>query len=343
MVAIMGCVLGIAASVGYFRSHPVAATLHVSDAPVHGGGADAVDVAATLGPAVGTIIARQQGGNAGLGSGFVIAHDNRVSYLLTNNHVVEGSNDLHVVMPSGHNLAAGVVGTDKLDDLAVVSVPETSLPVAVFASSSQLKVGQAVIAIGSPLGNEGSVTKGVISALHRTISAGGGTGSATETLEDVMQTDASINRGNSGGPLADVNGRVVGVNVAIAGDASNIGFSIPSDLAEVVAEQLIAHQAVQHPFLGVGYLTSIEAIEAGRGFDGAGVLVTDVRAGTPASKAGFQSGDVLTAVDGIDLANGETLGGLLQRHRVDDTVHLSVRRGGKTLTLVATLTERPGE
>lgn len=316
------------------------ATMLVDDSPARTGNGDAVSVAQQLGPAVGTIIAKEPSGDA-LGSGFVIGHDGSLSYLLTNNHVVAGATALHVVMPGGRNLTASVVGTDSFDDLAVVSVPDGSLPVATFGSSAQLKVGQSVVAIGSPLGNQGSVTMGVISALHRTITAGSDSSGQTENLQDVLQTDASINRGNSGGPLADAEGRVVGVNVAIAGNSNNIGYSIPADLAQQVARELIAHEKVEHPFLGVSYLTSIEAVEAGQGFDGAGVLVRDVSSGSPAAKAGFQKNDILQAVGGVSIDNGATLGGLIQQHRVGDTVDFTVKRGGNVIHLQATLTDRP--
>jgi putative serine protease PepD len=311
--------------------------------PVQAGTNNVVAVAQQLGPAVATVIARQPGSStsASLGSGFVFAHDSSTSYLLTNNHVVTGSHDLHVLMPNANAYTATLVGADSLDDLAVVSVPDGSLPMATFGDSSQLKAGQTVIAIGSPLGNQGSVTSGVVSALHRTISAGGDTGTASETLQDVLQTDAPINPGNSGGPLADVEGRVVGVNVAIAGNANNIGYSIPSNLARVVGADLVMHQKVGHPFLGITYRDAIAAIEAGQGFNGPGVLVTTVRGGTPASQAGFQTGDILVAVDGVTIDNGQTLGGLIQSKKVGQQVTFTVRRGGQTLSLKATLVERP--
>jgi S1-C subfamily serine protease len=181
----------------------------------------------------------------------------------------------------------------------------------------------------------------VISALHRTITASGETGASSETLEDVLQTDASINPGNSGGPLADTTGNVVGVNVATAGNATNIGYSIPADLARYVAETLIAHQKVQHPFLGIGYLTSIDAIENGTGFNGPGVYVKSISPGTPAAKAGFAAGDILVAIDGTPIDNGRTLGGLIQPHKVGDSIVCTVHRGSQTLTLNATLVERP--
>jgi putative serine protease PepD len=340
----VGLAVGAVGTVAFTRgmggsSHT--ATLLVNDTPARQGGAgNAVSVAQQLGPAVGTIIAKAASASA-LGSGFVIGHDGSVSYLLTNNHVVTGATDLHVVMPGGRNLKAGIVGTDAFDDLAVVSVPDGSLPVATFGPSAKLVVGQAVVAIGSPLGNEGSVTEGVISALHRTITAGSDVGGQTENLQDVLQTDASINRGNSGGPLADTDGRVIGVNVAIAGNSSNIGYSIPSDLAQQVARALISHEKVPHPFLGVSYLTSIEAVEAGQGFDGPGVLIRDVSAGSPAAKAGFQKNDILVAVAGASIDNGATLGGLIQQHKVGDSVDFTVKRGGTTMHLSASLSDRP--
>jgi putative serine protease PepD len=316
------------------------AEVQVNGSPAKAPTVAAVDVANRLGPAVGTIIATLSG-STGLGSGFVIAKDSSVSYLVTNNHVVTGATSLHVVMPDGQQFTAKLVGTDSLDDIAVVSVPSTALPQATFGTSSNLTVGEAVIAIGSPLGDQGSVTVGVISALHRTITASGETGSSSETLEDVLQTDASINPGNSGGPLADTAGNVVGVNVATAGNATNIGYSIPADLARYVSETLIAHKKVQHPFLGIAYYTSIDAIEQGTPFTGPGVLVHGVSAGTPAAQAGFKVGDILVAIDGVSIDKGLTLGGLIQPHKVGDTISCTVRRGSQTLTLHATLEERP--
>ena len=344
LMLIAGLIIGGAAAFGATRATAPggSVTINVDNTPIHASTGNSEGVAQLLVPAVGTIIARTGGSSsASLGSGFVIAHTGGVSYLVTNNHVVTGSTDLHVVMPNGDAFVATLVGADKLDDIAVVSVPSGSLPAATLSDSSQLHVGQPVVAIGSPLGNASSVTAGVVSALHRTITAGGENATSSETLEDVLQTDASINPGNSGGPLADVHGRVVGVNVAIAGSSTNIGYSIPANLARQVASELIAHQKVQHPFLGIGYLDAIDAIEAGRGFNGAGVLVTQVTAGTPASAAGFQANDILVAIDGVNIENGQTLGGLIQDKHDGQKIMCTVRRGGSTTTLVATLEERP--
>ena len=342
---VIGLVVGGGAAYGATRLSDTGSTVHIAvdTTPVKVPTNNTVGVAKALVPAVGTIIARQGGSSTGasLGSGFVIANTGSTSYLVTNNHVVTGSSDLHLVMPDGAAFTATLVGTDTLDDLAVVSVPSGSLPLATFGDSAQLSVGQTVIAIGSPLGNQSSVTSGVISALHRTISASGDTASSSETLEDVLQTDASINPGNSGGPLADVQGRVVGVNVAIAGNSTNIGYSIPSDLARQVASALIAHQKVQHPFLGIGYLDAINAVEAGRGFNGAGVLITTVSPNTPAAQAAVQTGDILVAIDGVAIDNGQTLGGLIQSKQVGQSITLTIKRAGQMLMLHATLEERP--
>ena len=341
---LLGLIAGGGAVYGVTRVTEPSGTvsIKVDTTPVHAITGNAEGVARQLIPEVGTIIARTGSStSASLGSGFVIGNSGGTSYLVTNNHVVSGSNDLHVAMPNGGAFTAMLVGTDSLDDLAVVSVPSGSLPVATFGDSAQLQVGQSVIAIGSPLGNQSSVTAGVLSALHRTITASGENATSSETLEDVLQTDASINPGNSGGPLADVQGRVIGVNVAVAGSSTNIGYSIPANLAREVAQALIAHQKVQHPFLGVAYLDSIDAIEAGQGFDGPGVLVTQVTANTPAAAAGFAAKDILVAIDGVNIDNGQTLGGLIQSHHDGDRIMCTVKRGGRTVTLTATLEERP--
>jgi putative serine protease PepD len=314
-------------------------TVNDGDLP-HG---SAVDVAKALGPTVGTVIATEPGGENAIGSGFVIAHTRSLSYLLTNQHVVSGAQSVHVAMPNGQTDTATVVGSDAFDDLAVISVPDPKLPVAQFGKSSTLRVGQTVIAIGSPLGNTGSVTQGVISALHRTIKAGSSSGNSSETLQDVLQTDAAIDPGNSGGPLADAAGRVIGVNVAYAGSNNRIGYSIPSDLADVVAQRLIKGQKVQHPFLGISYLTGTDAVQSGRGFDGPGVLVTQVQAKSPAESAGIKVDDIIVAVDGTDIDNGQTLGGLISTKKVGQTVSFRINRKGSASTVQATLIERPGE
>ena len=332
------------------RSSSTKATLAVNTATLNPTAqGSAVSVAAALDPAVATIVVttsvqnRFGGTSTGTaeGSGFVISNAGGTSYLLTNNHVVDGADTVQVILSSGRTLTGTVVGTDSIDDLAVVSVPDGSLPQVVFGRSADLQVGQSVVAIGSPLGNQNSVTSGVISALHRSITAGDQGSSSTENLSDVLQTDAAINPGNSGGPLADLAGRVIGVNVATSSNGTNVSFAIPSDEAQQVAQDLINHRTVDHPFLGIGFLTPLDAAENGRSFAGPGVLVTQVSSGSPAATAGLQVNDVITAVDGTTLDASQSLGGVIAKHHAGESVTLSVRRGSQTLTLHATLEQRP--
>jgi S1-C subfamily serine protease len=319
---------------------PVVTIPVVSPAPVAGAAFDPAHVVQVLGPAVAEIIVTSAGGG-GIGSGFVIAHENGASYLVTNNHVVSGATKVVVLMPDGSHFTATVQGTDPIQDIAVVKVSDGQLPLAQFGDSTKLVAGQQVVAIGSPLGNQSSVTAGIISALHRTISAGGGNGAPAEDLPDVLQTDAAINPGNSGGPLADAEGNVIGVNTATASTAQGIGYAIPSLIAKRIAQDLIAGRAPGHPYMGVCYQSEDTALAGGAEVSGFGVVVTGTVAGAPAAKAGLRTGDVIEKVDGIDLNNGETLGGVIQPHAPGDTVQVTVLRGGSTTTLPLTLADRP--
>jgi putative serine protease PepD len=295
-------------------------------------------VAAVVGPSVGMIIVSLKGGTA-LGSGFVVASTGGTSFMITNNHVVAGAQAISVLMLDGRHFEAQLQGTDPVGDIAVLKLP-ASLPPATIADSTKLRVGQQVVAIGSPLGNQGSVTSGIISAVHRTIAAGTSSTSA-ENLPDVIQTDAAINPGNSGGPLADAEGNVIGVNTAADRSASNIGFAIPSLIARRIAQDLIQGKKAGHPFLGISYATEDQAIAAGKAFNGYGVIVQTVEASSAADRAGIRAGDVIEKIDGVDLNNGETLGGLIQLHAPGDRIKITVLRGSSTQDLVATLTDGP--
>lgn len=299
---------------------------------------DPVRAARVAVPAVAMVIVRTPGGVVE-GSGFAFQSDGQRSFLLTNNHVVSGAANVLVLMPDGRHFSAEVVGADANEDLAVLRVP-ASLPVVKFADSTKLQVGQPVLAIGSPLGNQSSVTAGVISALHRTLSSVG-RGLEQESLPDVLQTDAPINPGNSGGPLVDGNGNVVGVNTAGAASANGIGFAIPSAIAQRVAMGLLQGRQANDPFLGVCTLPIEEALAQGIQVSGFGDLVRGVVSGGPASQAGIKAGDMIEGVDGVTLNNGQTLGGVLQLHNPGDQVTLTVERNGSTTTLKATLAARP--
>lgn len=311
--------------------------------PTNVGTFDAVHAAQVLGPSVGLIIASGRASSTAEGSGFVFSSQGGTSYVMTNNHVVEGANRLQVVMPDGRHFVASLQGTDPLEDVAVVKVTD-SLPVAQFADSTRVQVGQPVVAIGSPLGSQnfGTVTTGVISALHRTLTdVGGGAGRTPENLADVLQTDAPINPGNSGGPLADGNGRVIGMNTAGSTNANGIGFAIPSRVIQRVAQSLVAGRTPGHPYLGICYQPVEQAIATDPSIKGFGVVVQRALAGTPAESAGIRGGDVIESVDGTDLNNGQTLGGVLQLHNPGDTVHMTALRDTGSVDLTVKLGDRP--
>jgi S1-C subfamily serine protease len=310
-----------------------------SPEPVTAGTFDPAHVVQVLGPAVAEIIVTVNGGG-GIGSGFVIAQQNGISYLVTNNHVVESATKVVVLMPDGRHFTATVKGTDPIQDIAVVQVGDGSLPLAQFGDSTRLVVGQQVVAIGSPLGNQSSVTAGIISSLHRTISTTATAGIPAEALPDVLQTDAAINPGNSGGPLADADGNVIGVNTAAETAGQGIGYAIPSLIAKRIAQDLIAGRKPGHPYIGVCYEPEDSALANGTNLSGYGVLVTGALPGTPAAKAGLAAGDVIEKIGAVALNNGQTLGGAIQLHSPGETVQLTIMRSGNTTTIPLTLADR---
>jgi 2-alkenal reductase len=217
--------------------------------------------------------------------------------------------------------------------------------VAEFGSSSDLQPGQMVLAIGSALGDfRNTVTSGVISALHRTL------GGSSE-MDDMLQTDAAINHGNSGGPLVNLSGHVIGVNTAIAGTdpgsgdiAQGIGFAIPSNRARDIALQILAHGTVQHPFLGITYRGIDSQLQAAQSLPvDHGALVSSVTAGAPADKAGIKKGDIILAIDGKTIDSDNTLSSLLSKHSPGEKVKLTVQRPGSSgnLSIEVTLGQRP--
>ncbi len=270
----------------------------------------------------------------GGGSGVILRSD---GYVLTNNHVVHEASRIDVRLRNGRSYPATLVGSDSATDLAMLKIDAKGLPQAEFASSEQARVGQFVIAIGSPFGLDYSVTTGVLSAKGR-----GGIGA--NEIEDYLQTDASINPGNSGGPLVDLQGRVLGINTMIIGRGSGIGFAIPSEIAQRVARQLIENGTVKRAWLGVSFqeITPELASHFGGSVDG-GALVNAVVPEGPAEKAGVQAGDVITAIDETRIREGHDLLRTVLRHGVGERVSLEVRRGDKTKKLTLVTGERPSE
>ena len=263
------------------------------------------------------------------GSGFV---SDEAGHVLTNQHVVDGAESVEVTFWNGKTYDATVVGTDPSTDLAVLDVdaPASELHPLELADQGSVEVGDTVVAIGSPFGLDQTVTAGIVSALGREITSPNGF-----AIDDAIQTDAAINHGNSGGPLLDLSGRVVGVNAQIeseSGGNDGVGFAIPSGTVGRIATQLIADGSVRHAYLGV-------ATEDAGGSPGA--RIAEVRAGTPADGGGLEAGDVVTAVNGERVSSGDDLRRVIDAREPGDAVTLTVRRDGDVRTLRVTLGSRP--
>ncbi|GHJ50099.1 hypothetical protein Cs7R123_74410 [Catellatospora sp. TT07R-123] len=282
-------------------------------------------VAAALSPSVVNIAT-----GSGEGSGIVLTED---GYIVTNNHVVAGAagREVTVTLADGKKVKATIVGTDPRTDLGVVKADAKGLKFATFGNSDQVAVGDTVLAIGSPLGLQGSVTAGIISARDRTISVGESRGTS---LSGLLQTDAPINPGNSGGALVNTKGEIVGINTAIAtngtGDGNiGVGFAIPSNKAKSVAEQIMNGKPVSHPYLGV----SVTAADTG------GASVSAVTEGSPAAKAGLQKGDVVTKFAGRIINDSDDLVSAVQSGTVGQQVTVEFTRNGEPMSATVTLGE----
>jgi 2-alkenal reductase len=309
------------------------------------------EVVKKVGPAVVTVVNLRmpQGDLRGdltqprsLGSGVII---DLQGYVVTNNHVVEGNESLSVIMASGDKKEAELMGTDVFSDLAVLHIEGDNFPAAELGDSGQLQPGERVIAIGSALGDfRNTVTAGVISGLERSIAV-----DESFAIEGLIQTDTAINHGNSGGPLVNLQGQVIGINtIIIRGDsysgdvAEGLGFAIPSNTVRLVIEQLIAKGRVSRPFLGISHQEVTPRLAAYYNLAvNHGVLVLQVVPATPASQAGLEVGDVIVAIGGDLIDPDNPFLNVLMRHQVGETVTLSVNRFGPELALEVTLRERP--
>jgi Do/DeqQ family serine protease len=266
------------------------------------------------------------------GSGVIV---DKEGYILTNNHVIEGTDKVKIKLNDGREFAATVKGQDSRTDLAVLHIKAKDLPVATLGDSDKLEVGEWAIAIGSPFGLEHTVTVGVISAKGRS-------GLGTGTYEDFIQTDASINPGNSGGPLINIEGEVVGINAMIIQPGTGIGFAIPINMAKQILSDLIKEGKVVRPWLGISAqdLTP-EMVEHFKVKDKEGVLVGQVYSGTGAEKAGLLSGDIIKSVDDKAVKSVSELVKEIQKKKVDQKVKLSLFRDGKAMTIEVTTTAMP--
>jgi putative serine protease PepD len=262
------------------------------------------------------------------GSGFVYDDTGNI---VTNEHVVDNVESISVKFWNGATYKARVVGTDASTDLAVIKVdaPASLLEPLSLDDSSKVAVGDGVVAIGSPFGLQETVTSGIVSALHRQM-----TSPNDFTIDDSIQTDAAINHGNSGGPLLDLHGRVIGVNSQIESDSGGndgVGFAVPSNTVRSIARQLISTGKAEHAYLGV----TIGATP------GTGVLVTTVRDGTTAANAGLRAGDRITALDGTTVESAEELRGLIAAKQPGDSIAITYLRDGSKHTAEAKLGARP--
>jgi serine protease DegQ len=273
---------------------------------------------------------------SGLGSGVVVSDE---GFILTNNHVVEGADDIEVASNDGRKFKAKVVGADPESDLAVVRIAaDAKLPAITFANPNSLRVGDVVLAIGNPFGVGQTVTSGIVSALGRSHLG-------INTFEDFIQTDAAINPGNSGGALVDTNGFLVGINSAIyseSGGSMGIGFAIPVSLARNVMEQIIKTGTVTRGWIGVEVQEITPELADSFGMPSTdGALIAGVMRGSPADKAGIRPGDVLLAIDGKKVADAQNMLELIAALQPGKTGQISLRREGKEVDVSAVIGKRP--
>ena len=285
---------------------------------------------------------------AGVGSGVIY---DAQGHILTNNHVIAGSQQLQVSLADKRSFTATLVGADPQTDLAVVQIQGDNLPVAQLGDSNQLEVGDWVVAIGNALALPGgpTVTQGVVSALGRTVQEPGDTpNSVGPFLFNAIQTDAPINPGNSGGALVNLQGQVIGINTLVAGQAEpgvqaqGIGFAIAIDTAKPIADQLVANGRAVHPFIGISFgpLTPGLARQLGTSAQ-SGEVIGQVAQGSPAQRAGLRAGDVITAIAGQQIADESTLPQVLSQHQPGDTITLTIIRGGQQQDVQITLGQNP--
>lgn len=269
----------------------------------------------------------------GTGSGFILSQDGKI---LTNAHVVAGTKEVTVTLKDGRTLTGKVLGTDPVTDVAVIKIEANNLPTIKVGNSDNLNVGEWAIAIGNPLGLDNTVTTGIISATGR-LSSQVGVG---DKRIEFIQTDAAINPGNSGGPLLNARGEVIGINTAIIRDAQGIGFSIPINKAQEIAEQLIAKGKVEHPYLGIQMVEITPEIKQKLQETGelkvnvdSGVLIVKVVPNSPAAASGLKAGDILQSINQQPLENPTEVQKAVEKISAGNTLTVQVERNGKPLTL----------
>lgn len=277
---------------------------------------------------------RQQRMTQGSGSGFIISSD---GFIVTNHHVIENAGSIKVSLADGRNVSAELKGSDRSTDIALLKIYENSLKALSFANSEQLQVGQIAIAIGNPLGLQHTVTAGVVSALGRTLRASDG-----RLIDDVIQTDASLNPGNSGGPLVNSLGQVIGVNTAMIPTAQGICFAVSSNLAAYVSGKLIMHGKVKRGYLGLaGQLVNLteRMIQANRLHRNTGVYISEIEADIPVYNSELHTGDIIVGFNDQPVASIDDLHKQLNEKTIGQRIAVEVLRGGHKTTI----TVIPGE
>ncbi|WP_250292990.1 trypsin-like peptidase domain-containing protein, partial [Frankia sp. CiP1_Cm_nod1] len=305
-------------------------------------------------PSVVTISAASRSNEGSTGSGVIIRQD---GYILTNNHVVSDAargGSLSVSTQDGKDYNAKIVGADPSSDLAVIKIEETGLKPATFGNSDALAVGELVVAVGSPLGLNGTVTSGIVSAVHRPVRTGDTDVQDSNAVLDAIQTDAPINPGNSGGPLVNSRGELIGINSAIATVGSGgrgfggqqqsgnigVGFAIPANYAQSIAEELITGGAARHPYLGVSASTAGAGPSDPTG-EGTGATVENLVGDGPAQRAGLQPGDVITKLGDRRITSVDGLIAAVRSHDIGSKVTVTYTRNGQTQTTEVTLAQQP--
>lgn len=282
---------------------------------------------------------------SGTGSGFIIKSDGLV---LTNAHVVNGSDSVTVTLKDGRNFTGKVLGEDQLTDVAVIKIQATNLPTVQIGNSEQLRPGEWAIAIGNPLGLDNTVTAGIISATGRSSSDVG----VPDKRIGFIQTDAAINPGNSGGPLLNQQGQVVGMNTAIIGRAQGLGFAIPINRATEIANQLVAKGKVEHPYLGIQMTTLTPDITEALNRDSngsvrvqtdRGVVIVSIARNSPASRAGLQTGDVIQQINGQQIRTADDVQQAVDKSQIGGSLPVAVSRNGQNVTVSVRPDEFPAE
>lgn len=284
----------------------------------------------------------------GGGTGFIVSEDGMI---ITNKHVVDAEAADYTVVLEGEEYPAEVLAVHPTQDLALIKIEATGLSPVEFADSNNVQVGQTAIAIGNALNEfNNTVSKGVISGLSRSIVASDGRGGQAERLSNIIQTDAAINPGNSGGPLLDINGKVIGVNVAVAQDAQSIGFAIPSNEAQEMLSDYQEFGEIRVPYIGVRYamlterfaeVNNLEITEGAILVKGDSPQELAVLPGSPAAKAGLQEGDIIISINDESLTQENPLSESLQKYDIGDEIVMKVNRNGEDLTVTTTLEARP--